>query len=63
MIVIQGHRQFSDMTAEGKPLIAIYAGVNGEKKLIWERIRSCYGTGIWLEQRPWTDNDLWKDNK
>lgn len=63
MIVIQGHRQFSDITAGGKQLMAVYAGVNGEAKLIWERVRSCYGTGIWLEQRPWTDNDLWKDNK
>lgn len=25
--------------------------------------RSCYGTGVWIEAKPWIDTDKWKDNK
>ena len=39
--------------------IAVYVG----GALLWQLIRSCYGTGIWIPDRPWLDNDLWKDNR
>ncbi len=62
MIQHFGHRAWSEMTAFGKSLVKIYAGVGTALKLIWEKIRSCYGTGVWREERPWLDNDTWKDN-
>jgi hypothetical protein len=33
--------------------------LNGE--IIWQGIRSCYGSGAWLNSRPYTDNDGWKN--
>ena len=24
-------------------------------------VRSCYGSGFWIEDKPWLDNDVWKD--
>jgi len=30
-------------------------------RLVWQAIRSCFGTGAWLEERPWLDSDAWKD--
>ncbi len=38
---------------------ALYIGA----RLFWQMIRSCYGTGVWLPERPWLDNDKWKDHK
>lgn len=38
---------------------AVYWGT----RLKWAQARSCYGTGVWLEAKPWIDNDSWKDNK
>ena len=38
---------------------AAYLGV----RLFWTRARSCYGTGVWLPEKPWLDNDKWKDHK
>lgn len=31
-------------------------------KLIWQGVRSCYGSGAWIDTKPWLDNDGWKDN-
>lgn len=33
------------------------------ERLKWARARSCYGTGVWLEAKPWLDNDTWKNSK
>lgn len=44
---------------ELRTLLAIHKG----QDLIWQRISSCYGTGIWLPNRPWLDGDKWKDHR
>lgn len=38
---------------------ALYIGA----RLFWQIIRSCYGTGVWIPERPWLDNDMWKNNR
>lgn len=42
-----------------KPLAFRYIGT----RLFWQSIRSCYGRGVWMQEKPWLDGDTWKDNK
>lgn len=55
---------YKDSTAKSaivtrcKEKVAVYWGV----KLKWISARSCYGTGTWLEAKPWLDNDTWKNS-
>ena len=37
--------------------LAMYAGTH----LVWEQVRSCYGRGRWIPDKPWLDNDTWKN--
>ena len=39
--------------------VAVYWGT----RLKWAQARSCYGTGVWLPDKPWLDNDVWKNIK
>lgn len=39
-------------------LSAIYRGTT----LIWTAIRSCFGSGMWSQEKPWIGTDAWKDN-
>lgn len=41
------------------PISEVYVG----NKLVWMAVRSCFGSGVWIEQKPWLDNEKWKDNK
>lgn len=47
-----------------REMTAIYrSDANGRIRLIYEAVRSCYGKGYWIPEKPWLDNDLWKDNR
>jgi len=59
MIYIGGHRNIVDIYYNGRYLVSKYYGSH----LVWEKIRSCYGSGVWVETKPWLDDDIWKDNK
>ena len=32
-------------------------------QLVWAAVRSCFGRGYWIQDKPWLDNDTWKDNR
>lgn len=37
--------------------IEIYKGAN----LIWSAIKSCFGAGFWINEKPWINNEAWKN--
>lgn len=39
----------------------VYAVVDGKLKLVWEAIMSCFGSGFWIQNRPWINNNGWKN--
>ncbi len=50
--------------ARMRELTFIYrSDANGNLRLIYESVRSCYGKGYWIPEKPWLDDDKWKDNR
>lgn len=53
---------------EGKELSSIYFGTKAISavyygaKLVWEAISSCFGSGYWINNRPWSNTDLWRNS-
>ena len=37
----------------------VYYGAN----LVWQAVRSCFGSGIWISQKTWLGEESWKYNK
>lgn len=58
MISILGKTNITAIYWQGKEIIAKYYGSH----LVWEQIRSCYGKGRWIPEKPWLDTDLWKND-
>lgn len=62
--VHQNIKEFIDQIQQlvQKDIGAIYKG----SKLVWvtvyNAIKSCYGSGTWIQDKPWLDNDFWKNN-
>lgn len=43
---------------QGKVISAVYHGL----MLVWIAVRSCFGSGVWIDEKPWLDEEQWKDN-
>lgn len=56
MIIIKGC-EYQNLAINGKYIEKAYT--NGE--LIYIGIRSCYGSGAWMDQKPYLNDDAWKN--
>lgn len=45
-----------------KKIGAIYKGSQLVWLSIYNAIRSCFGSGIWLPDKPWLQDDTWRNN-
>lgn len=56
-MIYNNEKETTGVYAERRVITAVYVGA----RLVWEAIRSCFGSGSWIEDRPWLDDDPWKD--
>lgn len=40
---------------------AVYKGTQLVWRTVYNAIKSCFGSGTWLDEKPWIDSDNWKD--
>jgi hypothetical protein len=40
-----------------KTVTAIYRGT----KMVWEAVRSCFGSGAWINVKGWINTESWKN--
>ena len=45
-----------------KNIGAIYQGTKLVWRTIYNAIKSCFGSGTWLGDKPWLGDDAWKNN-
>lgn len=57
MAIYIGGKEITAVTAYGKVITAIYAG----SRLVWQAIRSCFGAGFWVNEKPWINEEGWKN--
>ncbi len=56
------YREQKEMSARylgAKAIEAVYLGA----RLVWESISSCFGSGYWIDNRPWSNTDGWRNEK
>jgi hypothetical protein len=41
-----------------RAISAVYKGL----VLVWTAIRSCFGKGYWINDKPWVNTDAWKNS-
>jgi len=56
MIIINGHEIIS-IQKWHHSITYVYKGA----RLVWQAVRSCFGRGKWIPDKPWIDYDKWKD--
>lgn len=56
MIAFNG-KEISEIHYGGKKLSLVYRC----DKLVWQAIRSCFGSGFWVNGKPWLNGEGYKN--
>lgn len=59
MAIYVNGKSISQVFNGNQAIAAIYNGA----QLVWEAIRSCFGSGMWIRVKPWVRSEGWKRNK
>lgn len=57
MIGVEEEKEITDVHFGEISMSAIYQGV----VLLWEAVRSCFGRGRWVNEKPWLNDDAWRN--
>ena len=52
-----GNKEISAIRLGNNVISAVYKG----SVLIWQAIRSCFGSGLWVNEKPWIYDETWKN--
>lgn len=52
-----GKKEITAINVGRKAIAYVYEGL----KLVWQAVRSCYGRGYWINDKPWLNDDGWKN--
>lgn len=55
MALYSKQKSITTIMKEGRPIAAVYKGL----QLLWQYIRSCFGRGYWINDKPWSNENGW----
>lgn len=53
-----GNKEITGIYVGNKVITAVYIGT----KLVWQAVKSCFGSGKWVSAKPWLGKEKWKNN-
>lgn len=57
-MIYKGDTEVSAIYKGNRVIVEVYKGA----VLVWQAIRSCFGRGFWINDKPWNNDDGWKNN-
>lgn len=55
MALYSKQRNVTAIIKDNKYIAAVYKGTI----LLWQYIRSCFGRGYWINEKPWSNENGW----
>lgn len=56
-MIYLNNKEISAIHVAGRTIGAVYKGL----QLVWQAVRSCFGKGWWINDKPWDNNDSWRN--
>lgn len=57
MIRLEGDKDVEGITMLGHVVSEVRQG----SRLVWQSVRSCFGSGAWQNDKPWMNDEGWKN--
>lgn len=61
MGIVRKNRETVGIHRKGRDTIEVWKFIDGVWRSVWEFIRSCFGRGLWANEKPWNNADGWKN--
>jgi hypothetical protein len=58
-MIKKGLKDITGVYIGQRAISAVYVGA----RLVWSAISSCFGSGFWRGDKPWSRTDGWRRNK
>ena len=58
-MIFRNRKEIVDIHVHGKTGTMLYKG----RRLFWEAVKSCFGRGMWINDKPWSNNDGWRNDR
>lgn len=58
-MIFKDKKEVVDIHVNGKAGTMLYKG----RTLLWEAVKSCFGRGMWINDKPWSNTDGWRNDK
>lgn len=52
-------KELASIMLNGHLVDSLYRG----GRLVWQAVRSCFGSGIWIGRKPWIGKEKWKSHR
>lgn len=56
-MIYKSNKEITGIHALGRVIVTLRVGT----MLLWESVRSCFGKGFWINDKPWRDDNGWKN--
>lgn len=56
-MIYKNNKEIIQILKGNKIISAVYKG----KQLVWQAVRSCFGSGKWMNDKSWVNNEGWKN--
>lgn len=61
MAIYKNGREITGRWRKGHDINESWKFVDGVWRLIWQAVRSCFGAGFWNNNKPWYNDEGWKN--
>lgn len=56
-MIYKGEKEITQVYKSNMAISKIYKG----NRLVWQLIKSCFGSGFWSNVKPWINEEGWKN--
>lgn len=61
MGIVRNEREVTGIHRMGRTTTEVWKYVGGAWRSVWQYIRSCFGRGFWVNDKPWSNKDVWRN--
>lgn len=57
-MIYKDGKEVTSLFRGNQAIATVYRGA----LVVWQAVRSCFGRGMWINEKPWNSEDGWKNN-